>query len=70
MNRRGAILVNGETEKAGYRLQVGDRIQVEPPAPEPLTVEAESIPLEVHYEDRSLAVIEKPAGMVVASGRG
>ncbi len=70
MNRRGAILVNGETEKAGYRLQAGDLIQVEPPVPEPLTVEAESIPLEVHYEDRSLAIIEKPAGMVVHPGAG
>ncbi len=70
MNRRGAILVNGESEKAGYRIQIGDLIQVTPPAAEPLRLEPEPIPLEVHYEDRALAIIEKPAGMVVHPGSG
>ena len=70
MNRRGAILVNGEAEKAGYRLQTGDIIQVTPPSAEPLRLEPEPIPLEVHYEDRALAIIEKPAGMVVHPGSG
>ena len=70
MNRRGAILVNGETEKAGYKIQIGDVIQVTPPEAEPLRLEPEPIPLEVHYEDRALAIIEKPAGLVVHPGSG
>ena len=70
MNRRGAILVNGEAEKAGYRIQSGDVVWVTPPEVEPLRLEAEPIPLEVHFEDRVLAVIEKPAGMVVHPGAG
>jgi 23S rRNA pseudouridine1911/1915/1917 synthase len=70
MNRRGAILVNGYREKAGYRLQTGDIIQLTPPTVEPFRLEPEPIPLEVHYEDRALAIIEKPAGMVVHPGSG
>ena len=70
MNRQGAILVNGESEKAGYRIQIGDLIQVTLPTAEPLKLEPEAIPLEVHYEDRDLAIIEKPAGMVVHPGSG
>ncbi len=70
MNRKGAIRVNGEIEKAGYRLQPGDVVQVAPPGAEPLILEPEPIPLEVHYEDHAFAVIEKPAGMVVHPGAG
>ena len=70
LNRRGAILVGGVQEKAGYRIRGGEAIEVDPPAPNPPSMKPESIPLEVRYEDGDLAVIEKPAGMVVHPGAG
>ena len=70
MNRQGAILVDGQAEKSGYRIRGGEVVEVHPPLPEPLRVEPEAIPLQVHYEDRVLAVVEKPAGMVVHPGAG
>ncbi len=70
LNRRGAILVDGVGEKSGYRIRGGEEIEINPPPPEPLSIEPESIPLVVCYEDSELAVIDKPAGMVVHSGAG
>ena len=70
LNRRGAILVDGQREKSGYRIRGGEEIGVDPPAPEPLSIEAEAIPLDVLYEDADLAVIDKPAGLVVHPGAG
>lgn len=71
MNRRGAIEVGGKVRKDGFRLRAGDVIEVrasmEPPV-DPMAPEA--IPLAVHYEEESFAVVEKPAGMVVHPGAG
>ena len=57
--------MNGGAARASRRLRVGDEVEVTRPrrAPQPLAPEA--IPLEVVYEDDCLAVIAKPAGMVV-----
>src|SRR5689334_4016759 len=70
LNRSGAIRISGSQEKAGYRIRGGETIEVdlqllaaEPPSPE-------QIPLQIYFEDRDLAVIEKPAGMVVHPGAG
>lgn len=70
LNRRGGVRVNEVPEKAGYRLRGGDRVRLVVPDPEPVSPEAEAIPLRVGYEDEHLAVIEKPAGMVVHPGAG
>lgn len=70
LNRRGAVLVDGSKEKDGYRIRGGEEIDIEIPAPTPLLIEPEAIPLEVCYEDSDLAVIIKPAGLVVHPGAG
>ena len=70
MNRRGDVLVDGRSEKAGYRIRGGEEIEVKPPVPAPLSVEPEAIPLDVCYEDQDIAVVEKPAGLVVHPGAG
>lgn len=70
LNRRGGIRVNEAPEKAGYRLRGGDRVEFVLPDPVPFSPEAEAIPLRVCYEDEHLAVVEKPAGMVVHPGAG
>ena len=65
------VLVNGEREKASMKLRGGERITVSgEPRPEPLKATAEDIPLDVVYEDADLAVVNKPAGMMVHAGSG
>ncbi len=68
---QGDVLVNGEREKASMKLRGGERITVSgEPHPEPLKATAEDIPLDVVYEDADLAVVNKPAGMMVHAGSG
>jgi 23S rRNA pseudouridine1911/1915/1917 synthase len=69
--RDGKVQVNGRQEKASYRVQVGDAVTVEiPPPVEPEGALPENIPLDIVYQDADLAVIDKPAGMVVHPGAG
>jgi len=68
--RRGFILVNDSPTKPGYKLNVRDRICVELPPPEKVSLEAESIPVNIIYEDSDLLVICKPAGLVVHPSPG
>ncbi len=65
------VRVNGGAAKASLRLRGGERIEVlgEAKVP-PLRAVAEDIPLDVVYEDESLAVVNKPAGMMVHAGSG
>ncbi|MBI5082350.1 MAG: RluA family pseudouridine synthase [Chloroflexi bacterium] len=56
--------------KTGMRLTGGERITVRVPPPAPTDLLAESIPLNVIYEDSDLIVIDKPAGMVVHPSAG
>ncbi len=68
LNRSGAIRVEGRPDKAGYRIRGGETIEVDLRALEPASLTPEQIPLQIHFEDRDLAVIEKPAGLVVHPG--
>ena len=65
------IQINGRLPKASMKLRGGEEIiitgAVELP---PLKAFAEDIPLDVVYEDESIAVINKPAGMSVHAGSG
>ena len=68
---QGQVLVNGKAPKASLRLRGSESIQVLGPARlEPLRAIAEDIPLDIVYEDDDLAVINKPAGMMVHAGAG
>ncbi len=68
---QGDELVNGLREKASLKLRGGEQIDVTgEPHPAPLKAAAEDIPLDVVYEDADLAVINKPAGMMVHAGSG
>lgn len=66
----GEVEVNGSPEKKSYTPEVGDEITVRIPAPEPLEVTAQPLELEVLHEDEDLAVVDKPAGMVVHPAPG
>ncbi len=65
MNDEGRILINGRKEKAGYKLKVGDNVEVEVKQIETIDVTPENIPLNIVYEDEDLLVINKQVGLVV-----
>jgi 23S rRNA pseudouridine1911/1915/1917 synthase len=68
---QGDVLVDGERQKASMKLRGGERIGITgEPHPAPLKATAEDIPLDVVYEDADLAVVNKPAGMMVHAGSG
>jgi 23S rRNA pseudouridine1911/1915/1917 synthase len=68
---QGDVLVDGAREKASLKLRGGERVTVTgEPHPAPLKAQAEAIPLDVIYEDADLAVVNKPAGMMVHAGSG
>jgi 23S rRNA pseudouridine1911/1915/1917 synthase len=62
---RDLVRVDGRAVKNSYRVKAGERVEVVLPPPESTEVEPEPIPLDIVYEDSSLLVINKPAGMVV-----
>lgn len=67
----GNIYVNGVAVKSNYKVKAFDVVKVlfeHPPHEYLLT--PEDIPLDIVYEDDSLLVINKPAGMVVHPGHG
>jgi 23S rRNA pseudouridine1911/1915/1917 synthase len=66
----GDALVNEKESKASYKLRADDIVEIELTAIEPESFAPEAIPLDVVYEDEHLAVINKPAGMVVHPGAG
>jgi len=66
----GRVRVTGSHVKASHRLRAGAQVTVEVPAPEPVALTPEPIPLDVVYEDADLLVVNKPAGLVVHPGAG
>lgn len=64
------VKVNGNIVKANYKCTDGDEITIEIPEPEPLEVIAESMTLDIIYEDEDLLVVNKPRGMVVHPAPG
>ena len=61
----GHVRLNDAPARPSRRVREGDRIEVVRPRREPQPLRPEAIPLDVVYEDDVLAVIAKPAGMVV-----
>ena len=66
----GDVLVNARESKPSYKLREHDEIDVELVELPITRFEPENIPLDIIYEDESLAVINKPAGMIVHPGAG
>ena len=64
------VLVNGKIAKPSYKLRDGDEIEVELVAPPTDIFTPEDIPLDIVYEDETLVVVNKPAGLVVHPAAG
>src|ERR1700684_2384895 len=68
---QGDVLVNGVRAKASLKLRGGEQIAITgDPHPAPLKAVPEAIPLDIESEDAALAVVNKPAGMMVHAGSG
>jgi 23S rRNA pseudouridine1911/1915/1917 synthase len=68
---QGDVLVEGKSEKASFKLRGGESIEVHgQQLVQPLEARAEDVPLAIVYEDEDLAVVNKPAGMMVHAGSG
>ena len=67
----GQVTIDGRTIRdPAVRVNSGDSIAVALPPPEPAKPSGENIPLNIVYEDDSLIVIDKPAGLVVHPASG
>lgn len=61
----GVVLVNGKIVKAGYAIRQDDIIEMGEIKEKILSSEPQDIPIDIVYEDKDLAIINKPQGMVV-----
>ncbi len=68
--RRGECVVDGTIARPAHRLKPGEIVQLRVPPVEPSEIEPEDLPITVLYQDDAIAVIDKPAGMVVHPGAG
>lgn len=66
----GRVTVDGAPARASAKPPPGARVEVVVPPPTPTALLPEDIPLDVLYEDDDLAVLCKPAGMVVHPAAG
>ncbi len=66
----GLVTVDGVPRKQTFKVTAGQEILVEWPETEEATLAAESIPLDIIYEDVDLIVLNKPVGLVVHPGPG
>ena len=64
------VKVNGIVRKSSYKLKAEERVEIEYELVEPRKIQPEDIPLNVHYSDDHIVVIDKPSGMVVHPGAG
>ena len=64
------VLVNGKPSKPSYKLRESDEIEVELTASPVTSSVPESIPIEIVFEDETLVVVNKPAGLVVHPAAG
>ena len=64
------IKVNDADIKPNYKVKTNDKVTIVIPAPSELEINPENIKLDIIYEDKDIAVINKQAGLVVHPGPG
>ncbi|MEZ5360289.1 MAG: RluA family pseudouridine synthase [Candidatus Zixiibacteriota bacterium] len=70
MITEGQVLVNGKAVSKNTKLKGGEKIDLKIPPPVLPDLTPENIPLDIRFEDEFLAVINKPAGLVVHPAPG
>ena len=66
----GAVRLAGRPVRKNYRTSPGDVLEVDIPAPQPVDLVPQDIPLDIVYEDGDVIVVNKPVGMVVHPAPG
>jgi 23S rRNA pseudouridine1911/1915/1917 synthase len=66
----GLLLVNGRSVKPNYKIKVDDEVEITLPETPPDVLVPEDIPIDVLYSDEHIAVVNKPAGLVVYPAAG
>ena len=64
------IKVNEKKQKASYKVQLEDSIEIKIPKAKKVDIKAQDIALDIIYEDNDIIVINKPKGMVVHPANG
>lgn len=64
------VLVNGKVIKSNYKLRLNDEISVTEKPVEEIDLVAQNLGLEIYYEDKDVAIVYKPKGMVVHPAPG
>jgi 23S rRNA pseudouridine1911/1915/1917 synthase len=67
---QGHIRVNGKTVKATHSPRAGEQVEIHWPEARPAEAQPEEMPLDILFEDASLLVLNKPAGLVVHPAAG
>ncbi|OYT71209.1 MAG: RluA family pseudouridine synthase [Chloracidobacterium sp. CP2_5A] len=66
----GEVRVNGRVLRSSYRVEPGDEIDAEIPAPVTTDLQPEDLPLTILFEDEAIIALDKPAGQVVHPAAG
>jgi 23S rRNA pseudouridine1911/1915/1917 synthase len=66
----GRVFVDGRVARSAARVSAGARVLIQPAPPPPSAAEPQDIPLDLLFEDEHLAVVMKPAGLVVHPAAG
>lgn len=68
--RNGFVKVNDHPQKTSYHLKIGDDVKIFIPPPRPNWITPEPIEYSTIYEDSSIIVLDKPAGLVIHPAPG
>jgi 23S rRNA pseudouridine1911/1915/1917 synthase len=68
--QEGRVSVDGRTPRKSEPVVMGQRIEVNIPAPIVLSTAPEDLPLKIVYQDSSIVVVDKAPGMVVHPSMG
>ena len=66
----GCVFVNGAKIKSSDKLPEGALVTVDEPDPKPLGLTPVNLPTDIVYQDKDIAVINKPQGLTVHDGNG
>ena len=66
----GCVVVNGQPVKPTHSPRAGEVVEIRWPEARSAEAQPEAMPLDILFEDSSLLVLNKPAGLVVHPGAG
>ena len=66
----GHVTTDRRKARANLAMRTGERVTIVLPEVAPARADAEALPLDILYQDEDVAVLNKPAGMVVHPGAG